>query len=216
MAVAVAAPLLAELRVGVRPPRVLELLSRTMRASTQLPVRFALLMLAALIVLLIEFGFEGILGAFVAGMVIGLATRGPDGELFRGKIDAVCFGWFSPFFFIGTGMQFDLGALARDVTTMLLVPAFVVLFLLVRGAPVYFYRRDLASSERLPFALFSGVASLGLVIVITQVGLRTKDMNPDVAQALVGAALLSLLLYPTLGGIRLSRIASMPWRATPP
>jgi Kef-type K+ transport system membrane component KefB len=199
--------LAAAVGIGARPPRVLALLSRTMRASTQLPIRFALLTLAALVTLSVEFGFEGILGAFAAGMVIGLATRGPDGEPFRAKIDAVCFGWFSPFFFIGTGMQFDPGALVRDSTTMLLVPAFLLLLLLVRGVPVLLYRRDLAKPERLPFALFSGVASLGLVVVITQVGLRTKDINPDIAQALVGAALLSLLVYPTLAGILLSRTA---------
>ena len=199
--------LAAAVGIGARPPRVLALLSRTMRASTQLPVRFALLTLAALVTLSVELGFEGILGAFAAGMVIGLATRGPAGEAFRTKIDAVCFAWFSPFFFIGTGMQFDPGALVRDSATMLLVPAFLLLLLLVRGAPVLLYRRELAQPERLPFALFSGVASLGLVVVITQVGLRTKDMNPDIAQALVGAALLSLLVYPTLAGILLSRTA---------
>ena len=33
-------------------------------------------------------------------------------------------------------------------------------------------------------------------------------MNPDIAQALVGAALLSLLLYPTLAGVLMSRAAS--------
>jgi hypothetical protein len=46
------------------------------------------------------------------------------------------------------------------------------------------------------------------VVVITQVGLRTKTMDPDIAQALVGAALLSLLVYPTLAGFLLSRRAA--------
>jgi hypothetical protein len=47
--------------------------------------------------------------------------------------------------------------------------------------------------------------SVSLVIVMTQIGLRAKRMNPDIVHALVGAALLSLLLYPTLGGALLSR-----------
>jgi len=54
--------------------------------------------------------------------------------------------------------------------------------------------------ERMPFALSASVASLGLVVVITQIGLQTKTMNPDIAQALIGAALLSSLLLPTLAG----------------
>jgi hypothetical protein len=34
--------------------------------------------------------------------------------------------------------------------------------------------------------------------------LRAKTMNPDIAAALIGAALLSLLLFPTFAGVFLS------------
>jgi len=196
--------LAAAIGVGVRPPKVISLLSRTMQASTQLPVRIALLILGGLVLIANVFGFEAVFGAFAAGMIVGLATRGPDGEPFRVKIDAVCFGWFAPFFYVGTGIAFDVVALARDITTMLL-PVFLALFLLVRGLPVFLYRRDLAKPELLPFALSAAVTSLGLVVVIAHVGLQTKHMNPDIAQALVGAALLSLLVFPTLSRALLSR-----------
>jgi Kef-type K+ transport system membrane component KefB len=198
----------AAIGIGARPPAVLDLLARTLRQSTQLPVRLALFLMAGLGVIAAEIGFERILGAFAAGMIVGLATRGREGEPFRAKIDAVCFGFLTPFFFVGTGIAFDPGALTRDLTTMILVPSFLLLFLIVRGVPVLLYRRELTGPERLPFALSSSVASLGLVVVITQVGLRTKTMDPDIAQALVGAALLSLLVYPTLAGFLLSRRAA--------
>ena len=61
--------------MGLRPAPVVALLTRTMHASTQLPVRLALLIMAGFFVLTEEFGFENILGAFAAGMVVGLATR---------------------------------------------------------------------------------------------------------------------------------------------
>jgi Kef-type K+ transport system membrane component KefB len=198
--------LAAAVGMGARHPRLLNLLSRTMHASSQLPVRLALLTLAALFTLSEELGFEGILGAFAAGMVVGLATRGKDGELFRVKIDAVCFGWFTPFFFVGTGVAFDLGALTRDTATMLLIPSFLFLLLLVRGGTVFLYRNDLPKPDRLPFALFASVASLGLTIVITRIGSRAYHMNPDIAQALIAAALLSSLVFPTLAGALLSRV----------
>jgi len=197
--------LAAAIGVGARPPKVIALLSRTMHASTQLPVRLSLMILGGLVLIANEFGFEAVFGAFAAGMIVGLATRGPDGDAFRLKIDAVCFGWFAPFFYVGTGIAFDIGALTRDVPTMLLLPTFLVLFLLVRGLPVLLYRRDLAKPELLPFALSMSVTSLGLVVVITHVGLQTNHMSPDIARALVGAALLSLLVYPTLSRILLSR-----------
>lgn len=194
--------------IGARPPKLLALLNRHMHASTQLPVRISLLMLAALFVLAEDFGFESIFGAFAAGMVVGQATRGEDGKAFREKIEAVCFGWFYPFFFVGTGVKFDITALGRDLTTVLLVPTFVLLFLLVRGIPVLLYRKDLARAQRLPFALSSAVPSLSIIVVITEIGVRAKTMNPDVAAALVGAALLSVLLFPTLTGVLLQRGSS--------
>ena len=208
LALIVLVGLAATAGMRARPPRLIALLGRTMQASTQLPVRLALLVVAGFMVVAVEFGFEGIFGAFVAGMVVGLATRGEEGRPFRAKVDAVFFAWFVPFFFIGTGLQFDLGALTSSATTMFLIPAFLVLFLLVRGVTVCFYRKELSHPQRLSFALSSSVASLSLVVVITQIGLRVGSMNPDVAQALIGAALLSLLLFPTLANVRFSKVAA--------
>jgi Kef-type K+ transport system membrane component KefB len=197
--------------MGAKPPRLLAFLGCEMRTSTQLPVRIALLMLAAMLVLAEEFGFESIFGAFAAGLVVGQATRGEDGKALREKLDAVAFGWFYPFFFVGTGIKFDAAALGQDVTTALLVPAFVVLFLLVRGTPSFLYGNDITRRELLPFALASAVPSLSLIVVITEIGVRAKTMNPDVAAALVGAALLAVLLFPTIAGVLLQRLpAPMP------
>ena len=199
--------------MSARPPKILALLDRHMHASTQLPVRISLLMLAALFVLAEEFGFESIFGAFAAGMIVGQATRGVGGKTFRAKIEAVTFGWFYPFFFVGTGVKFDLAALGQDLTTMLMVPAFVILFLVIRGAPLFLYRNDITKAQWLPFALSSAVPSLSIIVVITEIGVRAKTMNPDVAAALVGAALLSVLLFPTIAGVLLPKpAASIPSR----
>jgi Kef-type K+ transport system membrane component KefB len=197
--------LAAAVGAGLRPPRVLALLARTMHASTQLPVRLALLLLAALVFVSEQFGFESVFGAFAAGMIVGVAVRGPDGQDFRKKIDAVCFGWFAPFFFVGTGIAFDIGALARDVTTVPLILVFLTLLLLTRGTPAWLYRRDLSSPQLLPLALCSSVSSLGIVVVIANVGHRSGHLQTYVAQALIGAALLSLLIYPTAARVLLAR-----------
>jgi Kef-type K+ transport system membrane component KefB len=165
----------------------------------------ALLLLATLIFLSQRFGFEAAIGAFAAGMIVGVAARGPGGEDFRKKIDAVCFGWFAPFFFVGTGVAFDVAALGRDVQTLLLVPTFLALFLLARGLPAWLYRRDLPHRELAPLALSSSVASLGIVVVVTSVGLKSGQLDADVARALIGAALLSLLVYPTAARVLLAR-----------
>ena len=140
--------------VGARPSRLIALLSRTMNTSTQLPIRLALLFLAGLVTLSEGFGFEGIFGAFAAGLVVGLATRGEAGEPLRVKIDAICFGWFMPFFFIGTGPQWDLGVLTRDAASLLLMPTSLVLLLVVRGLPAFLYRNDIPRPQLLRFCAF--------------------------------------------------------------
>lgn len=193
------------LGVFARPPRVVALLERHMHASTQLPTRIALLMLIGSLVLAEELGFESILGAFAAGLVVGQATRGKAGRPMREKLDAVAFGWFYPFFFVGTGIKFDVPALVQSLATLLLVPAFLLLFLLIRGAPVVLYRQHLARSERLPFALSLAVPSLSIAVVITEIGLRAKTMTSSTATALIGAGLLAVMLFPTITGALLSR-----------
>jgi Kef-type K+ transport system membrane component KefB len=197
----------AAMLVGIRarPPKILALLAHHLHASTQLPVRISLLMLGGLFLLADRFGFESIFGAFAAGMIVGQSTRGPEGKPFRDKLEAVAFGWFYPFFFVGTGVKFNASALWADATTLLLVPTFLALFLVVRGAPVLLYRGALGRAQRLPFALASAVPSLSIILVITEIGVKAKAMNPDIAVAMVGAALLSVLLFPTIAGALVSR-----------
>jgi hypothetical protein len=83
---------------------------------------------------------------------------------------------------------------------MLLVPVFLALFLAARGATVFLYRKDIAGDQRLPFALSTSVASLSIVVVIAEIGTGSYAMNPDIAAALAGAALLSVLLFTTIAG----------------
>jgi hypothetical protein len=79
------------------------------------------------------------------------------------------------------------------------VPVFLTLFLVVRGAPVFLYRNDIAKGERPSFALYAA-ATLPMVVAITEIGVRTGRMPSDIAAALVGAGMLSVVLFPTIAG----------------
>jgi Kef-type K+ transport system membrane component KefB len=199
--------------IGARPPKVLELLGRHMNKTTQLPVRISVFMLVGLLFLAQKFGFETFTGAFAAGTILGTATCGERGSVLRGKMETLCFGWFYPFFFVGAGIQFDLGALGHDLPTMLLVPAFAALFLIIRGLPVLLYRGRLDTSQLLPFAFSSAVPSLTIMVVIAQIGVRTGSVAPDVAAAMIAAAMLSILLFPTIAGTLLPRPAATKEKA---
>jgi Kef-type K+ transport system membrane component KefB len=177
------------------PPRILALIGRTMESTSQLPVRIAILVLMLLVALANKFGLDMILGAFASGMVVGLATKGEQGRSVHHKLDAIGFGFLIPMFFVASGMKFDLPALLDNPQALLRVPLFLLFFLIVRGAPALFYRGELAKEELLPFALYSSTA-LPFVIALTELGVSTGRMRTDNAAALVGAGMLSVLLFP--------------------
>jgi Kef-type K+ transport system membrane component KefB len=186
----------AAVAVRARPPRVVRLVEATMHTSSQLAIRLAMLVLIGLFVLAAELGLDVILGAFAAGVVVGMVARGEDAEVFHVKLDAIGFGFFIPIFFIATGMGFDLDALLDDPASLLLVPIFAALFLLVRGAPAWLlYRRSLPRTDLPPLALLSATA-LPLIVAITEVGTEGGHMDEQEAVALVGAGMLSVLAFP--------------------
>jgi Kef-type K+ transport system membrane component KefB len=203
--VAVATTLLA---ARPRPPKIIRLLHRHLQSSAQLPVRVAVLFIFSLVYLAFRLGLDVLLGAFAAGIVIRLFVRGDDSGAVKDKLEAIGFGFLVPIFFIVSGMNFHLTALVSSPAAMLRVPLFLVLFLVVRGTPaLLLYRRDLPRHQRVPLALFSATA-LPLVVVITSIGVAEGRMRPENAAALVGAGMLSVLLYPMAARVLLSRAQS--------
>ena len=187
---------IAALRVRLRP--IVRLLERTLHASSQLPVRICILLMVGLVALAHEFGLDLILGAFAAGMVVRLASQGEKGEVLREKLEAIGYGFLVPLFFVVSGIKFNLAALLESSEALLRVPFFLALFPLLRGSPsLWFYRKDLSRGERLPFILYVSTA-LPLVVAITDIGVATGRMRSENAAALVGAGMVSVLLFPLL------------------
>lgn len=194
----VAALLAAFLTLRFRPPRLIGVLQRTMHSSAQLPVRLSILILLALVYLASREGLDLLLGAFAAGIIVGLVTKSEDAEPLRVKLEGIGFGFFIPIFFVVSGIEFDLEALLDSPSSILRVPLFLLLFLVVRGLPaLLLYRRDLPRAERLPLALLSSTA-LPLVVAVTTIAVEAGKMRSENAAALVGAAMISVFLYPLI------------------
>jgi len=95
-------------------------------------------------------------------------------------------------------MNFDVDALG-DTATLLKVPLFVAMFLLVRGTPaLLLYRGVLAARDRVALAFFSAT-ELPLVVAITTVAVDQGHMRTSTAAALVGAAIISTATFPFVG-----------------
>jgi hypothetical protein len=73
---------------------------------------------------------------------------------------------------------------------------FFVLLLLVRGVPsLLIYLRVLAMRERVEMVLLTATA-LPLLVALSEIGLAKGTMLPENAAALVGAGMLSVLVFP--------------------
>ncbi len=173
-------------------------LDRTMETSSQLPVRVAVLLIMGLVAIASSLGLDVLLGGFVAGMIVRAALRGREVEVFESKLTAIGFGFLIPFFFVHSGLTFNLNALGSPGAMGKLL-LFLVLFLVVRGAPaLLLYRKVLTSRERMALAFFCAT-ELPLVVAITTIAVDAGHMSTTTAAGLVGAAMLSTLIYPFVG-----------------
>ena len=173
-------------------------LERTFEASSQLAVRVMVVLIFGLVLLAGELGLDVLLGGFVAGMITRLALKGQELAVFESKLTAVGFGFFVPFFFVTSGIGFDLSALG-SAGALAKLALFFVLFLVVRGVPaLLLYRGVLAARDRLALAFYCAT-ELPLVVAITTIATTEGHMRSSTAAGLVGAAMLSTLIYPFVG-----------------
>jgi Kef-type K+ transport system membrane component KefB len=189
-------------------------LERTFEASSQLAVRITVVLVFGLVLLAGELGLDVLLGGFVAGMIVRLALKGRELAVFESKLTAVGFGFFVPFFFVASGIAFDLNALG-SLGALAKLALFFALFLVVRGAPaLLLYRGVLRGRQRAALAFYSAT-QLPLVVAITTLAVDSGHMVSSTAAGLVGAAMLSTLVFPFVG-IALQRRAVAEGETGPP
>jgi Kef-type K+ transport system membrane component KefB len=129
-------------------------------------------------------------------MITRMAVRGREVTVLESKLSAIGFGLLIPFFFIVSGIAFNLTALVTSPGALLKLPMFLALFLIVRGLPaLLLYRHELGLRDRFALGTYSATA-LPLVVAITSVAVQDGHMRSSTASALVGAAILSTVVFP--------------------
>jgi Kef-type K+ transport system membrane component KefB len=196
--------------------RISAALVRLQDTTAQIRVRGAFVLLAAFVVLADKLGLEAILGAFMAGAVLKLVDRDQamTHPQFRRKLEAAGFGVFVPFFFVASGLRFDLHALFASGSAIARVPIFLVALLAARGLPALLYRR-LAGARRSVAAGLLQATSLGFFVVAGEIGMELGLISRATGAALIAAGLLSVLLFP-LGALVLLRDGREPQASPSP
>ncbi len=179
-------------------PRSWGAVERTLESSSQLAVRLTVVIILVLIAFASGLGLELLLGGFAAGMIVRLVVQGREVEVLESKLVGLGYGFLIPFFFIYSGMNFDLDSLIGSTEGLLKLPLFLVMFLLARGIPaLLLYRGVLELRDRFALAFYSAT-QLPLVVAITTIAVEAGDMEVSTSAALVGAAILSTLFFPLI------------------
>jgi Kef-type K+ transport system membrane component KefB len=212
---ALAAVVLLVVRGAERSARIRGDLLRLQDTTAQIRVRAALALFVGFAAIAQQLGLEAILGAFVAGAIVSLADADrvmthPD---FRRKLEAIGFGFFIPVFFVTSGVRFDLAALTASASNVAMVPVFLAALLVVRGVPALVYRRVLDG----PHTAIAGImqaTSLPFIVAATAIGMDLGLIDAASSAALIGAGLLSVLVFPVGGLVLLRRTATTATTAT--
>jgi Kef-type K+ transport system membrane component KefB len=182
-----------------RSSRISALLVRLQDTSAQIRVRGAMVILIGLVVLAQHTGLETILAAFVAGGLLGFIDRDAmkTHPQFQVKLDAIGHGFLVPIFFVASGVRFDLRALTDHPAQLARVPLFALALLFVRGLPALLYRSQLGARQVVAAGLFQAT-SLPFLVTAAMIGNEIGALTNANAAALVGAGLLSALLFPVI------------------
>lgn len=183
-----------------RNPRLGRMVTATLGTSAQVGVRLCVLVVIAMFAFAEWLGLDPVLGAFTAGILVHLfldAGDAHDAEIVHSRLEGIGFGFFIPIFFVVSGAQLDLESLLSDPGMLALVPIFAALLLAVRGIPTLVSHIGVSNrNDQFALALFASTG-LPLIVVITNLGVDGGLLRPATAAALVGAGIISLLVFPT-------------------
>ena len=195
---------------AARSMRLGQVLIRLQDTTAEIRVRCAVLLLVAFTVLAQRFGLESILGAFLAGAIVGLVDRDSASHPnFRIKLEAIGYGFLVPVFFVSSGIRLDLTGLLHSPSALVRVPVFLLSLLVVRGLPALLGLRANGTRPTLALGLLQAT-SLPFIVTATQIGVALGQLSSVTAAALVCAGLLSVLIFPLLALGLLRRNESAP------
>lgn len=188
---------------------VYHFLTSNANTSSQTLMRLTVFMLIGLITLSKLFDLDVVLGAFAAGFILRFVS--PDGvHTLELKLEGVSYGFLIPIFFIVSGADIDISAVAGNPALLI---AFIVALLLIRAIPVFLAMtldckaNPMSAYHRITVAIYCTTA-LPIIVAVTSVATTAGTMSQATASTLVAAGAVTVFLMPLLGSITY-RIAEM-------
>jgi Kef-type K+ transport system membrane component KefB/Trk K+ transport system NAD-binding subunit len=165
-------------------------------ATAQIKVRAAFAIMLAFVALSQTLGSEIILGAFLAGAIVGLLRTADDADLAR-QLEAIGFGFFIPIFFIKAGVEFNLPVLLASPGALVLVPFLVIGAILVKTIPALTSIVNFSLREALAAGTLLS-ARLSLIIAAAAIGRRLAVISESVHAAIILVAVATVTAAPLI------------------
>lgn len=164
------------------------------KSTTQLDIRLAFFLIFTLVTFAQQIGAESILGSFLAGAVMKLLKPKQDTEE---KLSSMGYGFFIPVFFITTGVNLNLRTLFTDQGALILIPVFLIAFILSKTAVYIAFRRRFGRRYATAAAIVTST-TITLVLPILQVGRNLKLITTAQSGAITLAAIVTCLICPVI------------------
>lgn len=171
---------------------ILSTFDKINKETTQLDVRLTFFLIFTLVTFAETIGAENILGAFLAGAVMKLLNPNNDT---KDKINSIGYGFFIPIFFITTGVKLNIPVLLADRSSLLLIPIFLVCFILSKIFIFPLLQRSFGVSLAAAATSLSST-TITLVIPILNVGQALNVISTKEAGAITIAAIITCLIAP--------------------
>lgn len=194
-------------RLVLRVPGIGAALREGVDTTSQTAMRVIFWLLLTLMAAAAVFELDVVLEAFAAGFI--LRALRPEGmHALEERLEGAAYGFFIPVFFVTSGMNVDVGAIAGAPG---LLVVFIVMILVVRGGVVWARERftDTGSglsdpADRRRLALYAATG-LPIIVAVTELGVSRGLMPEDIAGVLVAAGALTVLIFPFLARPRAAR-----------
>lgn len=181
--------------------KIVKFLHMGSESTAQTTMRGTMLLLVSLVTFASLMELDLVLGAFAAGFIMRQAV--PDGRVeLEKKLDGLAYGFFIPVFFVVSGMGIDISVAASQPIGWIF---FLVLFVLVRGLPVFIATFlpacgagiGLSLGDRVSAALYSSTA-LPIIVAVTAAAESAEAMSNEAASTLILAGAASVLVMPMI------------------
>ncbi|WP_282801587.1 cation:proton antiporter family protein [Secundilactobacillus kimchicus] len=170
------------------------------KSTTQLDVRLSFFLIVTMVTIAKSVGAEGILGAFLAGIVVKLLQPHEETKV---RLDSIGYGFFIPIFFSMSGVGLNLRTLLADPATLILIPVFLIAYFVAKLAvfPVLKLRFKTGNA-------FAGTAmtttTLTVVLAVLQVAKHLHKITTQQSGAFLLAAIITCVVGPLIFNKRYS------------